>query len=185
MKEVPVKQIVTQEVIKEVPVEKLVEVEKEVIKTVEIEKPVQVIKEVVKEVLVPGDTVVVEKEVIKTVEVEIPVEIIVEKEVISSFFCCGGYSFKSALKFVKFSKQLLKKSSAVYISHVIFAMLMENEMFIHNKAKNWKKIIIFMGKTANDEILHASKNWDIKYKKKMSVTSNDSFIIEINKLKKK
>ena len=28
---------------------------------------------------------------------------IVEKEVISSFFCCGGYSFKSALKFVKFS----------------------------------------------------------------------------------
>ena len=56
---------------------------------------------------------------------------------------------------------------------------------IHNKAKNFKKIIIFLGKTGNYELLQASKNWDIKYKQRMSVTSNDSFIVEINKLKKK
>ena len=56
---------------------------------------------------------------------------------------------------------------------------------IHNKAKNFKKIIIFLGKTGNHELLQASKNWDIKYKQRMSVTSNDSFIVEINKLKKK
>ena len=56
---------------------------------------------------------------------------------------------------------------------------------IHNKAENFKKIIIFLGKNGQSELLQASKNWDIKYKQRMSVTSNDSFIIEINKIKKK
>ena len=56
---------------------------------------------------------------------------------------------------------------------------------IHNKANNFKKAIIFMGKTGDKELLRASKNWDIKYKKRMSVTSNDSFIVEIDNLKKK
>ena len=78
VKEVPVEKIVTQEVVREVPVEKIVEVEKETVRTVEVEKPVEVIKEVVKEVRVPGETVVVEKEVVKTVEVEKPVEVIKE-----------------------------------------------------------------------------------------------------------
>jgi hypothetical protein len=57
-----VTEVVTQEVVREVPVEKIVEVEKETVKTIEVEKPVEVIKEVVKEVRVPGETVVVEKE---------------------------------------------------------------------------------------------------------------------------
>jgi len=56
---------------------------------------------------------------------------------------------------------------------------------IHNKAKNFKKAIIFMGKSGPKELLRASINWDIKYKKRMSVTSNDSFIVEIDKLRKK
>ena len=55
---------------------------------------------------------------------------------------------------------------------------------IHNKANNWKKIIIFLGKTGKKELLQASKSWDIEYKQRVSVTSNDSIIIEINKLKK-
>ena len=56
---------------------------------------------------------------------------------------------------------------------------------MHNKAQNLKKIIIFLGKNGQQALLQASKNWDIKYKQRMSVTSNDSFIIEINNLKKK
>jgi len=55
---------------------------------------------------------------------------------------------------------------------------------IHSRALNWKKFFIFLGKTGKKELLQASKNWDIKYKQRMSVTSNDSFIIEINKIKK-
>ena len=55
---------------------------------------------------------------------------------------------------------------------------------IHSRALNWKKFFIFLGKTGKKELLQASKNWDIKYKQRMSVTSSDSLIIEINKIKK-
>jgi len=56
---------------------------------------------------------------------------------------------------------------------------------IHNKVENWKKIFIFLGKTGKNELLQASKSWDIEYKQRVSVTSSDSIVIEINKLKKK
>ena len=67
IKEVPVEKVVTQiqEVVREVPVEKIVE--KEVVKTVEVEKPVIVEKEVIKEVIVEIEKPVM-VEVIKEVE---------------------------------------------------------------------------------------------------------------------
>ena len=57
--------------------------------------------------------------------------------------------------------------------------------FLDKNTENWKKVFLFLGKTGQDELLQASKNWHIKYKQRMSVTSNDSVVIEINKLKKK
>ena len=56
---------------------------------------------------------------------------------------------------------------------------------IHDKAKNWKKIIIFQGKTGKENIIQASKSWDIKYKQRVSITSSDSMILEISELRKK
>jgi len=56
---------------------------------------------------------------------------------------------------------------------------------IHNKAKNFKKLIIYLGKTGGAELHEASKSWDIKYKQSMSVTSSDSLIIVVSKLSKK
>ena len=56
---------------------------------------------------------------------------------------------------------------------------------IHNKSKNWEKIIIFMGKNGKQELLQASKIWDIEYKQRVSITSIDSHILEINKIRKK
>tara|TARA_B100001123_G_C15295848_1_gene1019165 strand:- start:1044 stop:1679 length:636 start_codon:yes stop_codon:yes gene_type:complete len=56
---------------------------------------------------------------------------------------------------------------------------------IHKKAKNWKKIIIFLGKNGKSQLLQASKVWDIEYKQRVSITSNDSSVIEINRLRKK
>ena len=56
---------------------------------------------------------------------------------------------------------------------------------IHKNAKNWKKIFIFLGKTGQNELLRVSKNWDIEYKQRVSVTNSDSIIIEINNLEKK
>ena len=73
IKEVPVERIIKEEVIREVPVE--VVVEKEVVKEVPVEKVV--VKEVPVEKIVK-EIVEVEKEVIK----EVPVEVVVEKEVV-------------------------------------------------------------------------------------------------------
>ena len=56
---------------------------------------------------------------------------------------------------------------------------------IHNKVENWKKILVFLGKTGKNELLQASKSWHIEYKQRMSVTSSDSIVVQINKLKKK
>ena len=56
---------------------------------------------------------------------------------------------------------------------------------IHNEAENWKKIFIFLGKSGKNQIHQASKIWDIEYKQRVSATSSDSVIIEINKLRKK
>ena len=85
VKEVPVEVVVEKEVVKEVMVPgETVVVEREVIKEVRVEVPgetVVVEKEVVKEVMVPGETVVVEKEVVKEVEVEVVVTQEVVKEV--------------------------------------------------------------------------------------------------------
>ena len=57
--------------------------------------------------------------------------------------------------------------------------------FLDKNTKNWKKVFLFLGKTGQDELLQASKSWNIKYKQRMSITSNDSVVIEINKLTKK
>ena len=56
---------------------------------------------------------------------------------------------------------------------------------IHNKAINCKRFFIYLGKTGKDDLLQASKNWDIGYKQRMSITSKDSIVIEINRLKKR
>ena len=57
--------------------------------------------------------------------------------------------------------------------------------FIDKNTQNWQKIFLFLGKTGQVELLQASKRWDIKYKQRMSITSSDSIVLEINKLKKK
>ena len=57
--------------------------------------------------------------------------------------------------------------------------------FLNKNKQNWKKVFLFLGKTGHEELIQASKSWYIKYKQRMSVTSNDSIVIEINKLIKK
>ena len=55
---------------------------------------------------------------------------------------------------------------------------------IHNKGEKWKKIFIFQGKTWRKELQQASKNWDIEYKQRRSITNSDSAILEIKNFKK-
>jgi len=78
----------------------------------------------------------------------------------------------------------IKFSEDVFVARA-FKPLKTILQLIHNKAKNWKKIFIFLGKTGKNELLQASKSWDIEYKQRVSITSNDSTVIEINRLIKK
>jgi len=77
-----------------------------------------------------------------------------------------------------------KLSDDVYVVRAFKPLKIILEL-IHNQAENWKKIFIFLGKTGKNELLQTSKMWDIEYKQRVSVTSNDSLVIEINRIKKK
>jgi len=79
----------------------------------------------------------------------------------------------------------VKKLEADLIVARAFKPLKIILQFLDKNVENWKKVFLFLGKTGQDELLQASKSWNIKYKQRMSVTSNDSVVIEINKLKKK
>lgn len=67
------------------------------------------------------------------------VENIVEKKVISEDFCCGGYGFKSGKEFLQTYKHLHSKNpeEEIYISHVVYAMLLNGESFITKAAQNY------------------------------------------------
>jgi len=63
---------------------------------------------------------------------------IVEKNVISSDFCCGLYSFKTSREFIDSFKDLERKhNNEIYISHVIFNMMLGDTIFKINRATNF------------------------------------------------
>ena len=49
----------------------------------------------------------------------------------------------------------------------------------------YKNLILFMGKSGKQTLKDAFKVWNFEYKEKMSLTSNDSFLINIKNIKKK
>ena len=78
----------------------------------------------------------------------------------------------------------IKFSNDVFVARAFKPLKIILEL-IHSKATNWKKIFIFLGKTGKNEVLQASKIWDIEYKQRVSVTNNDSIVLEINRIKKR
>ncbi len=78
----------------------------------------------------------------------------------------------------------IKMKNDVFLSRA-FKPLEKILELINNQAQNWNKILIYQGKTGNEELLQVSKSWNIKYKQWRSVTSSDSKILEIKELKKK
>jgi len=55
---------------------------------------------------------------------------------------------------------------------------------LNTNFKNFKNLIIFMGKTGNEILTETLKKWKLDYEIKKSITSNDSFILNIKGLKK-
>ena len=56
---------------------------------------------------------------------------------------------------------------------------------VNQNFKEYKNIILFMGKTGRKILNETLKKWDLDYEEKKSLTSNDSFILNIKKIKKK
>ncbi len=65
------------------------------------------------------------------------VENIIEKKIISTTFCSGGYGFKSASEFSKTFEKLNKLNPNLYTSDIIYDMMLENIMFYGKRAKTY------------------------------------------------
>ena len=65
---------------------------------------------------------------------------IIEKKIISSTFCVGGYAFEDAAKFITVYKELEKenRTNELYISHIVFKMILDGEIFIQKFVTNYK-----------------------------------------------
>lgn len=61
---------------------------------------------------------------------------IIEKQVISNQFCCGGYSFEDSADFIA-TFDSIKSNEEVYISHIIYKMLLDGKEFISIKGKDY------------------------------------------------
>ena len=61
---------------------------------------------------------------------------------------------------------------------VIFNLLSEN-------FKKYKNIIFFMGSSGKKILNETLKEWDLDYEVKKSLTNDDSFILNIQKIRKK
>ena len=51
--------------------------------------------------------------------------------------------------------------------------------------RKYKNIILFMGRTGRKTLNDTLKGWDLDYEEKKSLTNDDSFILNIKKIKKK
>ena len=56
---------------------------------------------------------------------------------------------------------------------------------VNQNFKKYKNIILFMGSSGRKVLKETLKQWDLDYEEKKSLTSNDSFILNIKKIRKK
>ena len=56
---------------------------------------------------------------------------------------------------------------------------------INENFKSYKNIIFFMGSSGRKTLNDTLQEWDLDYEEKKSLTSKDSFILNIKRLKKK
>ena len=56
---------------------------------------------------------------------------------------------------------------------------------VHNNFNSYNNLIMFMGKNGKQVLKEVSKKWDFEYKEKRSLTSEDSFLLNIKNIKKK
>ena len=55
---------------------------------------------------------------------------------------------------------------------------------VNSNFTNYKNLILFMGKSGEKILEQTLKEWDLVFEKKKSITSKDSFLLNIKKIKK-
>ena len=66
-----------------------------------------------------------------------------------------------------------------------FKPLPEILNLVSQNFRKYKNIILFMGRTGRKTLNDTLKGWDLDYEEKKSLTNDDSFILNIKKIKKK
>ena len=56
---------------------------------------------------------------------------------------------------------------------------------VYKNFSSYKNLIIFMGKNGEKVLEDSLKDWDFNFEKKKSITSEDSFLLNIKNIKKK
>ena len=56
---------------------------------------------------------------------------------------------------------------------------------VFNNFKNYKNLIIFMGKSGEKVLKDSLNSWEFDFEKKQSITNEDSFLLNIKNIKKK
>ena len=56
---------------------------------------------------------------------------------------------------------------------------------VNQNFKKYKNLILFMGSSGKKTLKDVLQEWDLDYEEKKSLTSGDSFILNIKKIKKK
>jgi hypothetical protein len=62
---------------------------------------------------------------------------IIEKNIVSEYFCVGGYQFSSAREFIVKFEQLQSNSNEIYISEIIGSMINSGEIFIKSLVSDY------------------------------------------------
>lgn len=61
---------------------------------------------------------------------------IVEKKIVSSLFCSGGYSFASASEYMNHYNKLAGNGD-LYISHIVYSMILDDQRFVCSNVKDY------------------------------------------------
>jgi 16S rRNA (guanine527-N7)-methyltransferase len=56
---------------------------------------------------------------------------------------------------------------------------------VYENFSKYKNLIFFMGKSGKKIFENSKKNWELEFEEKKSITSKDSFLVNIKKIKKK
>ena len=78
----------------------------------------------------------------------------------------------------------IKKINCDFAIARAFKPLPEIFEIIHSKINFSVKLVLFLGAKQSGLLDETSKNWNMEYKKRKSITSGDSLIIEVNKLER-